>query len=87
MVTACSGFCQPGWITEYTLPLPSDVFWADSVTVGRAVGLLTALAGTVWTNTALEFLGDQYHSIGVSALPSRGLLHTSRRLRSPLYYR
>jgi hypothetical protein len=55
-------------MTEYALPSPPNVFGLDGVTVGRTVGLLASLAGTMLTHTALKSLGDQYHAIGVSAL-------------------
>ena len=66
--TAYNEFCQPEWMTKYTLPTPPDVFGLDGVVVGRAVGLLALLAGTILTRSALEALGDQFHAIGVSFL-------------------
>ena len=85
--TICNKFRQPEWMTEYALPSPPGVFRLSGVTVGRAVGLLGALAGTILTHAAMEALGDQYHSTGVSALPYHGLPRTRRRLTSLLGYR
>ena len=69
-VIAHNKFRQPEWMTEYALPPPPDIFGVDGVTVGRAVGLLARFAGANFSHTALKALGDQYHAIGVSALPS-----------------
>ena len=85
--TARNGFHQPGWMTEHALPAPPDVFGFDGVTVGRGVGLLAALAGTVLTRTALETLGDQYNAIGVRVIFFRGSPDTARRLTFVLGYR
>jgi hypothetical protein len=85
--TAHNKFRQPEWMTEYALPSPPDVFGVDGATVGRTVGLLAVLAGTILTRTALKALGDQYHAIGVSALFFRGLPDTDRRLTFFLGYR
>lgn len=63
---ACNKFRQPEWTTGYTLPSPPDVSGVNGVTVGRAVGLLAFLTGTILARTALRVLGDQYHAIGVS---------------------
>ena len=66
--TAYNGFRQPGWMREYALPSPPDVFGVDGVVAGRMAGLLASHAGTVFARTALGILGDQYSPIGVSAL-------------------
>jgi len=66
-------------MTEYALPSPPDVLGVDGVVVGRAVGFLADLAGTALSRTALKFLGDQYHGIGVSVLFSPTLLDTDWR--------
>lgn len=34
--------------------------------VGKAVGLLVLIAGTIFTRSAIKTLGDQFHAIGVS---------------------
>ncbi|KAF9781216.1 hypothetical protein BJ322DRAFT_260561 [Thelephora terrestris] len=67
--TACNKFHQPEWMTEYALPAPPDVFGADGVVVGRAVGLLAFLVGTTLTRSALKALGDQFHAIGIREKP------------------
>ena len=67
--TATNNFHQPEWIKEYSLPLPPDVFGVDGVTVGRVVGLLGTVAGTVLARVAMSTLGDQFHVIGVSTPP------------------
>ena len=54
-------------MTKYALPSAPDLLGVDGITVGRAVGLLVVLAGTVLAQTALKVLGDQYNAIGVSA--------------------
>ena len=66
--TARNNFHQPEWIVEHALPTPPDVFGVNGVVVGRAVGLVAALAGTILTRTALRALGDQYNVIGVRAM-------------------
>ena len=76
--TARNKFHQPEWMTEYALPSPPDLFGVDGVIVGRAVGLLAVLAGTILTHTALKVLGDQYHVIGVSTLFFCGLPNINR---------
>ena len=65
--TAGNKFHQPEWMTKYALPSAPDLLGVDGITVGRAVGLLVVLAGTVLAQTALKVLGDQYNAIGVSA--------------------
>jgi len=74
-------------MTKYALPPPPDLFGVDGVVVGRAIGLLAHLAGTILSCTALRVLGDQYHGIGVSALFSPVLLSTDRQLTFALDYR
>lgn len=64
--TAYNKFHQPEWLAEYALPQPSDVFGVDGVVVGKAVGLLVLIAGTIFTRSAIKALGDQFHAIGVS---------------------
>ena len=76
--TAWNKFRQPEWMREYVLPSPPDIFGVDGVVVGRVVGLLVHLAGTMFAHAALKTLGDQYHAIGVSILSSRGLPYTDR---------
>ena len=66
IVTAYNKFQQPEWMAKYALPSPPDVFGVDGVTIGRMVGLLAYLAGTIFARTALKILGDQYQPIGVS---------------------
>ena len=70
--TASDKFRQLEWMTEYTLPSPTDIFGVGGVTVGRTVGLLGVFAGAILTRTALKALGDQCSAIGVSLLSSRG---------------
>ena len=55
-------------MTEHALPIPPDVFGVNGVVIGRTVGLVAALAGTILTRTALKALGDQYNVIGVRAV-------------------
>ena len=74
IATAYNGFRQPEWMTEHALPSPPDFFGVNGVVVGRVAGLLAVIAGTHFARTALKTLGDQYHAIGVSVLPFRGLL-------------
>ena len=76
--TAHNKFRQPEWMARYVLPSPPDVFGLDGVMVGRVVGLLAYLAGTIFARTSLKILGDQYHAIGVSVLSSCGLLYSCR---------
>ena len=64
--TACNKFRQSGWMAQYALPLPPDVFGVDGVMVGRMVGLLVYFAGGSFGSNAMECLGDQYSPIGVS---------------------
>ena len=85
--TAYNKFRQPEWMTEYALPSPPDVFGVDGVLVGRAVGLLAVLAGSVLTRAALKILGDQFHAIGVSAIFSCRLSNTDRESAFFLGYR
>lgn len=66
--TAYNGFRQPEWMREYALPSPPDVFGVDGVVVGRVLGSLATHAGWAIASTAIEVLGDQYATIGVSAL-------------------
>ena len=76
--TASNKFHQPGWMTEYALPSPPDVFGFDGITVGRTVGLLGVLVGAKLTRTALKALGDQFSTFGVSALLFHGLSDVNR---------
>jgi len=64
--TASNKFRQSGWMAEYTLPLPPDVFGVDGVMVGRMVGLLVYFAVGNFGRIAMKCLGDQYSPIGVS---------------------
>ena len=64
--TAYNKFQQSGWMTEYALPSPPDVFGVDGVIVGRVAGLLMYFAGTELARVAIKALGDQYSPIGVS---------------------
>ena len=84
---ACNKFRQPEWTTGYALPSPPHVFGVNGVTVGRAVGLLAFLTGTILARTALRVLGDQYHAIGVSPPSSHGLPSVDRRFTFFLIYR
>ena len=84
---AYNGFRQPDWMREYALPSLPDAFGVDGVVAGRVFGLFVSHAGMVLTRTALETLGDQYATIGVSAISFRGLLGTYRRIASSLGYR
>ena len=76
--TAYDEFHQPKWMAAYALPSPSDVFGVDDILVGRVVGLLAGLAGSILMSIALKFLGDQFHAIGVSAIFFCGLSDTDR---------
>jgi len=78
--TAYNGFRQPEWMRGYALPSPPDVFGIDGVVIGRVIGLLGTRAGWALGHTTIEFLGDQYATIGVSALFFRGLPDTYRGL-------
>lgn len=69
---AWNKFRQPDWMIEYALPPFPAIFGVDSVTFGRAVGVLGHFAGSALAYIALKTLGDQYHAIGVSDLSSRG---------------
>ena len=64
--TAYNKFRQPEWLTEYALPPPPEVFGVDGLVVGRGLGLLALLGGTILARSAMKALGDQFHAIGVS---------------------
>ena len=65
--TAYNGFRQPGWMREYALPSPPDIFGLDGVVAGRVLGSLATYVGWTLGRITIEVLGDQYATIGVSA--------------------
>lgn len=64
--TVYNKFQQSGWVAEYALPSPPDVFGVDGLMVGKMAGLLMYFAGGAFGRAAMKILGDQYSPIGVS---------------------